>query len=151
MKERPKMSNVNPIPSGYHTVTPYLIVADATEYIKFLKDAFDANETYRMDGPDGRVAHAEIRIGDSMIMLGGARGEWQPTTSSLYLYVEDCDALYEQALRAGGTSIQKLTTHFYGDRSGGIKDAAGNTWWIATRKEEVSPDEIQRRLATVHA
>ena len=145
------MPNVNPIPSGYHTVTPYLVVQDAAEYIGFLKNAFDAKETYRMDGPDGRIAHAELKIGDSMIMLGGARGEWLPTTAALYLYVEDCDSTYEQALRAGGVSIQKMTTHFYGDRSGGVKDYAGNSWWIATRKEEVSPDEIRRRSSAVTA
>ena len=145
------MSDVNPIPAGFHTVTTYLVVQNPAEYINFLKAAFDAKERYRMDGPDGSIAHAEVTIGDSIIMLGGARGEWQPTTACLYLYVEDCDAMYDQALQAGATSVQKVATHFYGDRSGGVKDLAGNMWWVATRKEEISPEEIARRAVTATA
>lgn len=141
------MSQVKPVPDGYHTVTPYLTVKDAAAQLEFLTRAFGAVETYRMRGPDGAVRHAEVRIGDSMVMVGQARDEWQPRPASLYLYVPDVDATYRSAVAAGGRTIQEPTTHFYGDRSGAVEDAEGNSWWIATHVEDVPPEEIGRRAA----
>lgn len=141
------MSQVKPVPDGYHTVTPYLTAADAAGLLDFVKKAFGAVETYRMAAPDGAIRHAEVRLGDSMVMVGQARDEWLPRPASLYLYVPDVDATYRSAVAAGGRSIQEPTTHFYGDRSGAVEDAEGNAWWIATHVEDVSPEEIGRRAA----
>ena len=137
-------SNVKPIPDGYHTVTPYLIVEGVAELIDFLKQAFDGVETERMPGPDGKVGHGEVRIGDSVVMMGEASGEWKPMPGSIYLYVNDTDATYKRALDAGATSVMEPADQFYGDRNAGVKDASGNMWWIATRKENVSPEELRR-------
>lgn len=137
--------SVKPIPDGYHSLTPYLIVNGAAALIDFLIKAFDARETYRTATPDGTVMHAEIRIGDSMMMLSEARPDLPPMPTMLYLYVEDTDALYKRAIEAGATSIAEPTNHFYGDRSGGVKDPSGNQWWIATHVEDVSAEEIARR------
>ena len=138
-------SNVKPIPDGYHTVTPYLVVQGVDELIAFLKQAFDAVETERLAGPDGKVGHGEVRIGDSVVMMGEASGEWKPMPGMIYLYVNDTDATYKRALDAGATSVMEPADQFYGDRNAGVKDAAGNMWWIATRKENVSPEELRRR------
>lgn len=140
-------TNVKPVPDGYHTVTPYLTVNDAAGLLTFVRQAFGAVETYRMTGPDGAIRHAEVRIGDSMVMVGQARDEWTPRPASLYLYVPDVDATHRAAVAAGGRSIQEPTTHFYGDRSGAVEDSQGNQWWIATHVEDVSPEEIERRAA----
>jgi len=139
---------VKPIPDGYHSVTPYLIVQGVAKLIDFLKQAFDAKEIERMAGPDGTVMHAEVRIGDSVVMMGEARGESKPMPAALYLYVNDTDVTYRRALQAGATSLKEPADQFYGDRSGGVKDPAGNQWWIATRKEDVSPEELARRAET---
>lgn len=137
---------VKPIPEGYHTVTPYLVVADVRQVIDFVKQAFGAEElSPPMEMPNGRIMHAEIRIGDSPIMLGEASGEHKPTPAMLYLYVPDVDAVYRKAVAAGGTSIMAPADQFYGDRNAGVKDAAGNQWWIGTHKEDVPPDEMRRR------
>ena len=135
----------NPIPAGYHTVTPYLIVEGADALIEFLRRAFDAEVAFRMDKPDGSVAHAEVTIGDSRVMIGEAGGEWAPMPAGLHLYVEDCDTVYKSALEAGATSVREPQNEFYGDRSAGVRDAAGNTWWIATHVEDVSEEEMARR------
>jgi PhnB protein len=136
---------MKPIPEGYHTVTPYLIVKGAKGLLEFLKDAFDAEEKEKMASPDGTIMHAEVKIGDSMIMLADAQGQWQPTTAAVYMYVPDVDATYKRALAAGGTSTMEPADQFYGDRHGGVKDQFGNFWWIATRVEEVSKEEMARR------
>jgi len=137
---------VKPIPDGYHSVTPYLIVRGVARLIDFLKQAFEATETIpRMTRPDGTIMHAEIRIGDSAVMLGEPMGEFQPMPGSLYLYVSDTDATYRRALQAGATSTMEPADQFYGDRNAGVKDPQGNTWWIATRKEDVPPQELVRR------
>ena len=138
-------SNVKPIPDGYHTVTPYLVVQGVDELIAFLKQAFDAVETERLPGPDGKVGHGEVRIGDSVVMMGEASGEWKPMPGMIYLYVNDTDATYKRALEAGATSVMEPADQFYGDRNAGVKDASGNMWWIATRKENVSPEELRKR------
>jgi PhnB protein len=139
--------NVKPIPEGYGTVTPYLTVDDAAAQIEFLQKAFNAQLTYSHKGPDGKIGHAELRIGNSQIMLGQARGEWKARPATFYLYVEDCDALYKNALAVGAKSLQEPKDQFYGDRSGGVEDSNGNYWWIGTHVEDVPPEEIERRAA----
>lgn len=144
---------VKPIPEHYHTVTPYLIVDGAAEAIGFYKRAFNATELFRMDGPDGRVGHAEIRIGDSPIMLADEhpeRGIRGPRTIggspvTIMLYVEDVDTLFNQAVAAGAKVNRPVVNQFYGDRSGSVEDPFGHTWHIATHVEDVPPDEMQRR------
>jgi len=134
---------VNYIPDGYHTVTPYLCVDGAAGLLDFVKQAFDAVEIERIPRPDGKIAHAEVRIGDSVVMIGDAPDERMPT--AIYLYVRDTDATYSRALEAGATSVMEPADQFYGDRNAGVKDACGNLWWIATHKENVSPEEIAKR------
>ena len=136
---------VKPIPEGYHSLTPYLTVEGVPRLLEFVKAAFDAKETECIAGPDGRIAHAEARIGDSVVMMGEARAEWKPMPSTLYLYVPDADATYTRALAAGATSLQEPANQFYGDRHGGVRDPVGNIWWIATHIEDVSPEELQKR------
>jgi len=140
------MTSVKSIPDGYHTVTPYLLVQGADKLIDFVKKAFDAKETDRYSMPDGSIGHAEIRLGDSVIMLSEAMGEeHKPMTAGIHLYVENCDAIYQRALNAGATSTMQPADQFYGDRSAGVKDPFGNHWWIATHKEDLSNEEITRR------
>jgi PhnB protein len=117
--------SVKPIPEAYHSMTPCLVVEGAAKFIDFLKKAFDAEEIFRMARPDGGVMHAEIKIGDSMVMLGDATEQWRPITGAIYLYVNDADAVYKRSLQAGATSIMEPTNQFYGDRHGGVKDPAG--------------------------
>jgi len=114
--------------------------------IDFLKEAFEAVETERLPGPDGSVGHAEVRIGDSVVMMGGG-SHFGSMPAAIYLYVSDVDATYKKALDAGATSLMEPEDQFYGDRSGGVKDAFGNMWFIATRRENVSPEELSRRAA----
>ena len=139
------MSKVSPIPAGYHTVTPYLIVVGAERLIDFMKRAFDAEEIYRIARPDGTLGHCQMRIGDSMVELAEGNEQWKPKTCVLHLYVPDTDALYRRAIAAGATSLFEPADMFYGDRSGGVVDPCGNDWYIATRVEEVSKEEIERR------
>jgi uncharacterized glyoxalase superfamily protein PhnB len=138
---------VKPIPEGYHTVTPYLSVQGADKLIEFLQQAFATTEVERVMRPDGTIGHAEVRIGDSIVMLGEATAEWKPMPCAIYLYVEDADATYQRALQAGATSIMEPADQFYGDRSAGVQDPSGNYWWIATHQEDVSPEELQKRAA----
>ena len=137
------MANVKPTPDGYHTVTPYLKVKGVAGLIDFLKQAFDAVETERLLGPDGKVGHAEVRIGDSVVMMGEAPGD--PMPAMLYVYVDDADASYKRALEAGATSLAEPEDQFYGDRTAGVKDPFGNCWYVAERQEDVSPEELRRR------
>jgi len=136
---------VKPIPEGYHTITPYLTVQGADQLIDFMKQVFAATEIERMTNPDGTVKHAEVRIGDSVLMISESRGEWKPMPAALYLYVSDVDAVYQRALAAGATSLMAPTNTFYGNRESGVTDQFGNYWWIATHIEEVSPEEIAKR------
>jgi PhnB protein len=142
---------VKPIPEGYHTVTPYLIVQGAETLIEFLTQAFAAKETCRTLHPEGCIMHAEVRIGDSVIMVSEAKEECKPMPSFIYLYVENTDAIYDRALQAGATSMTEPKDEFYGDRTAGVKDLTGNHWWIATHQEEVSPAEIDERIKTLFA
>ena len=136
---------VKPIPDGYHSVTPYLVVRGVDRLLGFLKQAFGAEEIERVAGPDGNIRHAEARLGDSVVMMGEASAEHTQMPACLYLYVTDTDATYRRAIEAGATSIREPADQFYGDRSGGVKDAFGNQWWIATHKEDVSREEMARR------
>ncbi len=145
--------NVKPIPEGYHSVTPYLIVKGAAKAIEFYKQAFGANEILRMGQPDGRVGHAEIQIGNSRIMLADefpeldARGPESlgGTPVMIHLYVEDVDAMAKQALAAGAKELRPVKDQFYGDRSGMFADPFGHKWNISTHKEDLSDEEIRRR------
>ena len=136
---------VKPIPDGYHTVTPYLSGQGVATLSDFLQQAFDANETHRSLRPDGTIWHAEVQIGDSRVMMGEATDQWKPAASAIYLYVPDTDATYKRALQAGGTSLMEPADQFYGDRNAGVKYPCGNSWWIATHVEDVSPAEMERR------
>jgi uncharacterized glyoxalase superfamily protein PhnB len=136
---------VKPIPDGYHTVTPYLVVRDVDGLIDFLQQVFDVRETERFEQPDGSIAHAEVRIGDSVVMMGEASDDFAPMPGMLHIYLEDVDDAYERALAAGATSLREPTDEFYGDRSAGVQDAFGNQWWMATHVEDVPSEELQRR------
>jgi PhnB protein len=137
---------VKAVPEGYHTVTPYLVVQGAGKLIDFLKAAFDAQENFRMPMPDGSIGHAEVRIGNSMVMLGEARDQWKAMPATLQLYLEDVDAVYARAVAAGATPVAEPTNQFYGDRRGGVQDMCGNNWWMATHIEDVSEEEMKRRM-----
>jgi PhnB protein len=146
---------VKPVPDGYHTVTPYLIFNAAGDAIAFYKKALGAEEVMRIGGPGGKIGHAEIRIGDSRIMLADEHPELQalsPKTIggspvSIHLYVEDVDRAVERAVAAGAKLIRPVADQFYGDRVGGIEDPFGYRWFIATHKEDLTIDEIHRRAS----
>jgi PhnB protein len=150
-------TNVKSIPDGYHTATPYLVLKDAAKAIGFYKKAFNAVETLRMNGPNGKIMHAEIRIGDSPIMMTEECPEMRGPQAmggspvSLMLYVEDVDAMVEQASAAGARLLRPVKDQFYGDRLGTVEDPFGHTWHIATHIEDVAPEEIQRRGAEICA
>jgi PhnB protein len=141
--------NVKPIPDGFHTITPYLTIPGVPKLIEFLKQAFDAKEIERMQRPDGTVQHAEVKIGDSILMMGEPQGQWTARPGALYVYVGDVDSTYRRALQAGATSLSEPADMFYGDRNAGVQDPSGNTWWIAKHIEDVSPEELQRRAAAL--
>ena len=136
-----------PIPDGYHTVTPYLTVSSVEKLLEFARSAFDAKVTEKHLRPDGSIGHAEMRIGDSPVMMGQATEAWAARPSNLYLYVPDVDAVYQRALHAGGKSIRAPENQYYGDRSCGVEDSVGNVWWIATHVEDVTAEEMKRRAA----
>ena len=137
---------VKPIPEGYHTITPYLSVKDARGFMDFLTKALGAEEIYTSHTEDGNVMHAEIKIGDSMMMISEA-GEKNPATNgNFYLYVTDTDAAYKKAVGAGAISIMEPADQFYGDRTAGVKDSFGYNWWFGTHVEDVSPEEMDRRV-----
>lgn len=144
--------SVKPIPEGFHSITPYLGVEKAAEAIEFYKKAFDATQVMRLDMPDGKVGHAELRIGDSPIMLGSPCDEsafGSPrdghTSVGLHVYVADVDKQYKQAIAAGGTVISEPKDQFYGDRSGTLKDPFGHVWFLATHKEDLTEAQIRQR------
>jgi uncharacterized glyoxalase superfamily protein PhnB len=137
---------VKPIPEGYTAVTPYLIVRDVDRLLEFLTGAFNATiVSVHRDG-EGRVMHADVAIGGAHLMMGQASDRFPEKLGSIHLYVPDADAAYQTAMRAGATSIYEPTTHFYGDRSGGVEDPCGVTWWISTHVEDVSEQEMNRRM-----
>jgi PhnB protein len=144
-----------PIPDGYHSITPYLIVSGAAQALDFYARAFGAKERMRLSSPDGKVGHAEIEIGDSVVMLAdefpqmGARSPQSIGGSpvGICLYVTDVDAVFKQALAAGAKEVRPVQDQFYGDRSGTLLDPFGHQWTIATHIEDVPPEEIGRRFA----
>ncbi len=151
--------SVKPIPDGYHSVTPYLILRDTAKAIEFYKAAFGAVELLRMPMPDGSVAHAEVKIGDSPVMMGEENPAWgnkSPQTlggtpAGLCIYVADCDAVFAQAVAAGATVVKPLADQFYGDRSGTVLDPFGHQWTVATHIEDVPPAEMQARMEAMAA
>ena len=146
-------NKVKSIPEGYHSITPYLYIKGAASAIDYYKKAFGATELLRMPGPDGKIGHAEIKIGDSPIMMADENAEigaLSPQTiggtpMSIMIYVEDVDTVFNQAIAAGGEQIRPVADQFYGDRTGGLKDPFGFQWWIATHVEDVSPEEMEKR------
>jgi PhnB protein len=151
-----KASKVKPIPDGYHSLTPYLIVDDARRAIEFYKKAFDATELYRFDAPDGKIAHAELQIGNSRFMLADESPEMIAVSPKrlggspvgLLIYVEDVDATYPKAIAAGGKELRPLQNQFYGDRSGTLQDPFGHKWTISTHIEDVSVEETKERASS---
>jgi PhnB protein len=149
------MSPVKAIPEGYHSIQPYLHIRGAAQAIEFYKRAFGATEIMRMAQPDGRLGHAEIRLGDSVVMLADEypeRGIHGPehyggAPMTLMFYTEDCDRIYQNALAAGAKSVREPTDQFYGDRMAGIEDPFGFQWYIATHIKDVSPEEMEAAMA----
>jgi len=152
-------SNVKPIPDGHHTVAPYLAIKSAVGALEFYKKAFGATETYKLIVPDGRLGHAELRLGDSLIMLsdefpefgGKAPEALGGSPVSIHLYVEDVDAFVKRAVAAGARVLKPVADQFYGDRSGQLEDPYGHLWWVATHKEDVAPEEMQKRVRALFA
>jgi PhnB protein len=148
---------VHHIPAGYHSVTPYLMVRDATKALAFYRDAFGAEELMRFEGPPGRIAHAEVKIGDSHVMLADespGEGFVGPQTLggagvSLMVYVQDVDATFARAVAAGATARRPVADQFYGDRVGTLADPFGHVWSIATHREDVPPEEMERRMKSM--
>lgn len=136
---------VKPIPENYPRVSPYLIVKNVEETMEFIKYVFDGKEREKMKMADESVNHGEMSIGDSVIMMGKASDENQMQNTMLYIYVEDTDTAYKKALEKSAVSVMEPADQFYGDRNAGVKDKDGIKWWIATRVEDVSPEELQRR------
>ncbi len=149
------MADVKPIPDGYHSLTPYLVIDGAAEAMEYYKKAFGAVELFRMEH-DGKIGHAEMKIGDSPFMLADEMPQYKGPKSlggtpvSLMIYVDDVDAVYPQAIAAGATEVKPLQDQFYGDRSGTLTDPFGHIWTVATHKEDVTPEEIEKRLAAMH-
>ena len=137
------MGNASPIPQGFHSVTPYLIVSDASKVIDFIKQAFEAKEIDRFE-TDNSIMHAILQIGDSKIMISDSNENMKPMPCFLYVYVNNVDETYRKAIQAGGTSMRKPTDEFYGDRGASILDLEGNNWYIATHVKDVSRDELKR-------
>ncbi|HYE84824.1 MAG TPA: VOC family protein [Vicinamibacterales bacterium] len=146
---------VKAIPDGYYSLTPYLYVRGAAEAIEFYKKAFGATETVRMPGPGGKIMHAEVKIGNSMLMLSDEnpeRGAISPATlkgsgGSIMLYTDDVDKVFKQAVAAGAKSVMEPVDMFWGDRMGNVIDPFGHSWAIATHKEDVTPEEMGKRMA----
>ncbi len=150
---------VKPIPEGYHTVTPYLTVDDAAKAIEYYKKVFGAKERVRMDAPGGKIGHAELEIGDSLVMLSDPfpQGSTKPphelggTSVSVFMYVEDVDAVVKQAVDAGATVTMEIADQFWGDRFGSVQDPFGHLWSIATHVEDVPPEEMAGRAEAAMA
>jgi PhnB protein len=150
-------TTVKPIPEGYHSVTPYLTIKNAADALEFYKRAFGATEVMRMADPGGRIGHAEIRIGDSPIMLSDEFPEMdalgpEPAGGSpvtIHLYVDDVDSFVQRASGAGAQILRPVENQFYGDRGGKLRDPFGHVWWVASHVEDVPPDELRKRAAAL--
>jgi PhnB protein len=151
-------SKAKPIPDGYQRITPYLCVRDARRAIDFYKQAFGATESMRLEQPDGRIGHAELRIGEAPLMLADEFPEMNVRSPqalggspvTLHLYVEDVDAFARRAVAAGAKLVRPLADQFYGDRAGSLTDPFGHVWMVATHQEDVSPEEMKRRAAALY-
>jgi uncharacterized glyoxalase superfamily protein PhnB len=141
----PNAMQAKPIRDGFHSITPYLFATDASRLIEFICAAFGAEVTFQKERPDGTIIHAELRVGDSMLMLGAASDQFGPMPTSIYLYVTECEAVFQRALNSGGVSVFPIMTLPSGERYGGVKDPCGNIWWVATHVEDVTPEEEERR------
>jgi PhnB protein len=149
------MSNVRPVPEGYHSVTPYLFIKGAASAIEFYKNVFGATEVMRMPGPNGQIMHAELRIGDSIVMLSDENpqmGALSPqsiggTATGLNVYLANVDAVAQKAIDAGAKLVRPVKNQFYGDRSGTLIDPFGHMWSVATHVEDVPPEEMQKRMS----
>ncbi len=137
---------VNYKPDPYHTVTPYLVTADANALVEFIQTVFSAELFECVKKPGGSIGHAELKIGDSVVMVGG-KPDAEPSTVKLYIYLEDMDAAYQKALGAGATSVLEPVDQFYGDRNAAVKDPFGNTWWLAKHIKDVPPEELEKLAA----
>jgi uncharacterized glyoxalase superfamily protein PhnB len=138
---------VNPVPEGYATVSPWIISRDSARLIAFLEAAFEATELARVQMEDGTIGHAEVRIGDSVVMMFDANPTWPDTPAFLRLYVPDGDTVFQQALRAGATAVTEMTEMAWGDRVGRVRDPFGNLWWIQTRIADLTFEEMAQRTA----
>ena len=138
--------SVKPVPEGYHAVTPYLMARDADKTVEFLKKAFGAELAFEpMKRPDGKIMHADLKLGDSHVMISEATDQHPAMPCMIHLYVADADATYRRAMAAGGTSVMEPSDQFYGDRASNVKDPSGNYWHIATHKEDIAPQELRKR------
>ena len=133
-------------PADYHTVTPFLYVSNIPRLLKFLKEGLGAVERMQHIGPDGAIMHAEVKIGDTVLMMAERSVDYPEMPCQLYVYVDDCDEVYDKAVEAGGTGFREPADQFYGDRSGAVKDPCGNFWWISTHIEDVDPSEMEERM-----
>jgi len=136
---------VDPIPEGYNTVSPYLVVEDIDQQIEFVKLAFDAEVVERIALPDGSVMHADVRIGDSIVMMGKASPEFPALSAMFHLYVPNVDSVYNSAIEAGATTLQEPKDQFYGNREGGVKGPQGNFWWLGSRIKKMSHEELVQK------
>lgn len=151
------MTQVQPIPQGYHTVTPYLTIKNCAKAIEFYKKAFGAVETVRLDGSNNKIMHAEIKIGDSILMMSDESDEWMNkgpeqlggSPISVVLYVENVDDVFNRAVKEGASVVREVRNEFYGDRMGTLKDPFGHTWSIGTHVEDVSPEEMEKRMKSM--
>jgi PhnB protein len=147
--EKNRNKSVPPVPEGFETVTPYLVVPNAANLIEFIENAFGGSVSFISKMDDNKIMHATVSIGTSTIMISDTMEGMEPQTAMLYLYLEDADKVFKKAIDAKATSIREMQTEFYGDRAGAVKDEWGNTWWIATHVEDVDPEELDRRMKDV--
>ncbi|HEU5148720.1 MAG TPA: VOC family protein [Chryseosolibacter sp.] len=147
MEQARENKSVRAVPEGHHTVTPYLVADNAQGLLDFIQNAFNGNITFVTKTGDGKIMHATVTIGDSIVMVADTMEGMEAHTAMLYLYLEDVDKVFKQAVQAKGTPVREPVTEFYGDRAGAVKDQWGNLWWIATHVEDVDPDQLERRTA----
>jgi PhnB protein len=145
-KQKSSPGKAQPIPADYGSITPYIVVRGAADFIEFLKNAFGAEERGRVPNPDGTLGHAEVWIGDSVVQMFDARENWPDTPSFITMYFEDCDATYQRALKAGATKITAPLDTPFGDRVSRVRDPFGNLWWIQSHVEDVDNEEMFRRM-----